>query len=88
MADCCNSTRRDEFVSSRRQFLARCGMGMGALGLASLLSDEVFAAAQTVGSPAKSTHFPAKAKHVIHIFAAGAPSHIDTWDSKPELTKT
>ena len=87
MADCCNSTRRDEFVSSRRQFLARCGMGMGALGLASLLSDEVFAAAQTVGSPAKSTHFPAKAKHVMHIFAAGAPSHIDTWDSKPELTK-
>jgi hypothetical protein len=74
-------------VTSRREFLARCGMGMGALGLASLLSEEVLGAAQTVGGQAKATHFPAKAKHVIHIFAAGAPSHIDTWDPKPELAK-
>ena len=28
---------------------------------------------------------PAKAKHVIHIFLEGAPSHIDTWDPKPEM---
>lgn len=61
-------------------------MGLGALGLASLLSEEVLAAVSpaTGGQP---THFPAKAKHVIHIFAEGAPSHIDTWDSKPLLAK-
>jgi len=61
-------------------------MGMGALGLASLFSEEALAAIQNAG-PVKATHFPAKAKHVIHIFAAGAPSQVDTWDPKPELTK-
>jgi uncharacterized protein (DUF1501 family) len=53
---------------------------MGALGLSSLLSDEIL-------GQARATHFPAKAKHVIHIFAAGAPSQVDTWDPKPELNK-
>jgi hypothetical protein len=55
-------------------------MGLGFLGLTSLLSEEVLA-------QVKATHFPAKAKHVIHIFAQGAPSQVDTWDPKPELTK-
>ncbi len=32
-------------------------------------------------------NFPGKAKSVIHIFAQGAPSHIDTWDPKPALVK-
>jgi hypothetical protein len=59
-------------------------MGLGVLGLAGLLSDEVLAAA---AASVKPTHFPAKAKHVIHIFAQGAPSHIDTWDPKPALAK-
>jgi hypothetical protein len=35
----------------------------------------------------KTPHFPAKAKHVVHIFAQGAPSHVDTWDPKPALAK-
>jgi hypothetical protein len=61
-------------------------MGMGALGLASLFSEEALAAIQNAGQ-VKTTHFPAKAKNVIHIFAAGAPSQVDTWDPKPELTK-
>jgi len=61
-------------------------MGFGALGLASLLSKDVLAAVQTAGQ-GKATHFPAKAKHVIHIFAQGAPSQVDTWDPKPELTR-
>jgi len=55
-------------------------MGLGFLGLTSLLSDELLA-------QLKTTHFPAKAKHVIHIFAQGAPSQVDTWDPKPELTR-
>ena len=74
--------RPEEVLCSRRQFLARCGMGLGALGLASLLSEDATAAAG-----ASATHFPAKAKHIIHIFAQGAPSHIDTWDPKPVLDK-
>ncbi len=82
MSDCLCNNRMPlgKTLSSRREFLTRCGMGMGALGLTSLLSDEVL-------GQVKATHFPAKAKHVIHIFAAGAPSQVDTWDPKPELTK-
>ena len=62
-------------------------MGLGALGLASLLSEDAIAAATGAAAGVKPTHFPAKAKHVIHIFAQGAPSHIDTWDPKPALAK-
>lgn len=61
-------------------------MGLGALGLASLLFEEP-AAAGLVGSEGGRTHFPAKAKHVIHIFAEGAPSQVDTWDPKPVLAQ-
>jgi hypothetical protein len=62
-------------------------MGLGMLGLASLFSEEVIAAVTGAAAGGKPTHFPAKAKHVIHIFAQGAPSHIDTWDPKPSLAK-
>ena len=68
---------------SRRAFLERCGLGLGAIGLASLFSREAAAAGMASSGP----HFPAKAKHVIHIFAEGAPSHVDTWDPKPALAK-
>ncbi len=87
---CHNRLRPSEALTSRRQFLARSGMGLGALGLASLLSEDLLAAVTAQGGPAglvKATHFPARAKHVIHIFAQGAPSQVDTWDPKPELTK-
>ena len=84
---CNNRMRPEEVLCSRRHFLARCGMGLGALGLASLLSEDAIAAATGAGGGVKPTHFPAKAKHVIHIFAQGAPSHIDTWDPKPALAK-
>src|SRR5262252_1421059 len=88
MSDClCNNRMRPEDVLySRRQFLTRCGMGLGVLGLASLLSEEILAA-DGPAAIVKPTHFPAKAKHVIHIFAQGAPSHVDTWDPKPVLAK-
>src|ERR1700712_5543863 len=74
---------------SRREVLRRCGLGFGSLGLASLLEQAGLLAAQPVGNPLapKAPHFPAKAKRVIHIFANGGPSHVDTWDPKPLLTK-
>jgi hypothetical protein len=76
----------EDVLSSRREFLVRCAMGFGSLSLASLLSEEVLASA--AGRPAgERTHFPAQARHVIHIFAQGAPSHIDTWDPKPVLAQ-
>ena len=81
----------DHFLT-RRQFLQRAGMGFGALSLAALLGEGFF------GSVAKamdvepsllprSPMFPARAKHVVHVFAQGAPSHVDTWDPKPSLAK-
>jgi hypothetical protein len=78
-------------MSSRREFLSRLGMGFGALGLAALLrEDSLFAADAGLGlSPLapKIPPLPAKAKRVIHIFAAGAPSQVDTWDPKPALVR-
>ncbi len=72
---------------SRRSFLHRAGMGMGALGLGPLLSD-LNGAERSLNplSPGK-THFPARAKRVIHIFANGGPSHVDSFDYKPALAK-
>jgi len=71
-------------ILSRRDFLERAGMGMGGLTLATMLGDWL---ASGHNAATSATHFPAKAKHVIHIFAGGGPSHVDTWDPKPELTK-
>jgi hypothetical protein len=62
-------------------------MGFGALGLVSLLSEKALAASPGPVARIGPTHFPAKAKHVIHIFAQGAPSHVDTFDPKPVLSQ-
>ena len=91
---CCGiSTDLSDYYLTRRQFLGRVGMGLGALSLANLLDPRDLVAAQpgtkaVIGPLApRAPHFPAKAKSVIHIFASGAPSHIDTWDPKPLLNK-
>lgn len=66
-------------VSSRREFFARAGSGLGAIALGSMLAE---------GSETpKKTHFPAKAKSVIWLFMEGGPSHIDLFDPKPELNR-
>ncbi|HAM72166.1 MAG TPA: DUF1501 domain-containing protein, partial [Verrucomicrobiales bacterium] len=81
----------EHLALTRREFLSRCGMGMGALGLAQLLGGAGGAGAQEAGyaSPlaVKQPHFPGKAKRVIHIFANGGPSHVDTFDPKPALAQ-
>ena len=65
----------------RRNFLASCGMGMGLSALAPLLNGHA--------NPMfpKGPHFAPKAKRVIHLFMNGGPSHVDTFDPKPELAK-
>ncbi len=82
--------RPADFFTTRRQFLNRFGMGFGALSLSSLLgAGQSTASAVGSQSPlaAKAGHFPGTAKRVIHIFSQGGPSHVDTWDPKPELAK-
>jgi len=88
------STDLEDYFLTRRQFLGRVGMGLGALGLATML-DPLTLAASPSSTPLlaggslspKLPPLPGKAKAVIHIFAQGAPSHIDTWDPKPALTR-
>src|SRR5580704_2580360 len=88
MFDLCDNCVRIPYFT-RRQFLSRLGMGFGALGLASLLREDTLFGADADGnlSPLapKIPPLPAKAKRVIHIFAQGAPSQVDTWDPKPAL---
>jgi hypothetical protein len=76
---------------SRRDLLRRCGTGLGTLALAGLLADE----GRLTGSglttdfvdplAPRQPHFKAKAKHVVHLFMNGGPSHVDTFDPKPLL---
>ena len=68
----------------RRHFLCQTGHGLGAIVLAWLLNQEAVAAP---AEAMKSTHFPPKAKRVIHIFALGGVSHVDAFDYKPDLAK-
>ncbi|HYV35290.1 MAG TPA: DUF1501 domain-containing protein [Gemmataceae bacterium] len=77
---------------SRRQALCRIGGGFGAVGLASVMADAGMLSAQ---QPATATnplaprppHFPARAKRLIFLFMNGGPSHIDTFDPKPAVTR-
>ncbi|MEX2560872.1 MAG: DUF1501 domain-containing protein [Pirellulales bacterium] len=67
-------------------------MGLGLAGLASVLSaDGMLPAARAEGyanpMAPKQPHFPGRAKHVIHLFMNGGPSHLDTFDPKPALEK-
>ncbi len=80
----------EHLALTRREFLNRCGMGMGALGLGSWLGFTGSSAASdgfTNPLTPKGPHFPGKAKRVIHIFANGGASQVDTFDPKPSLDK-
>jgi hypothetical protein len=73
---------------TRRWFLRDCAVGLGAIALADLLADRV-AADTRFADPmaAKTPQFPAKAKRVVFLFMAGAPSHLELFDYKPQLAK-
>lgn len=67
--------RPSNLLQARRQFLGTTGMGLGVTALASLLPQNAHA----------QTHHPSRAKHVIFLFMAGAPSQVDLFDYKPNL---
>jgi len=78
--------------TTRRHFFRECGVGVGKLALASLLTGGLSRAALAAPQPAnplaaRPPHFPAKAKAVIHLFMAGAPSQLEMFDNKPELAR-
>lgn len=80
---------------TRRWFLKDCGLGLGSMAAASLLARDGLAVDGAPGAIAsaenplavRQPHFPGKAKRVIFMFQAGAPSHLELFDHKPELTK-
>jgi hypothetical protein len=72
---------------SRRHFFGRTATGIGTAALASLLARDASAAPKVVGGLKGLPHFAPKAKRVIYLFQNGAPTHVDLFDYKPELTK-
>src|SRR5689334_19641772 len=72
---------------SRRWFLRDCGVGLAGIAASSLLAQDGYAAPSDNPLAPKEPHYPAKAKRVIYIFQAGAPSHLELFDYKPELAK-
>ncbi len=80
----------------RRHFLRSIGAGFPMLALVDLLSRDGFFAKHATAAPssagtnplaAKPPHFAARAKHVVFLFMNGAPSQVDTFDPKPDLTR-
>src|SRR5262249_5720060 len=82
---------------SRRDFLLKAGGGFGALALAGLLQRDGLLAAEATpvaGAPGsgnplapRAPQFTPRAKAVIFLFMEGGPSHLDTFDPKPELSR-
>lgn len=86
-----HAPRLEDLFLTRRDFLRRCGLGFGLLGLANVMGPRALAASDGISSNSplapRCAQFPAKAKRVIHIFANGGPSHVDTFDPKPALAR-
>ncbi len=80
---------------SRRHFLLESALGLGAFALGTLMpgcgrrKEDVIHAMDRVLNPMapRPPHFPAKAKRVIYLHMAGAPSQLELFDYKPELMK-
>ena len=79
---------QDPELVTRRWFFQQCGVGLGAIALGSLFRQNGWTAPAALNSLApKQPHHTAKAKRVIYLFMAGAPSHLELFDHKPALEK-
>ncbi len=77
---------------NRRDFLRLAGMGLGGVSLAALEQAQAGVGTATAASPAspliaRAPHFAPRARRVIHFFLNGGPSHVDTFDPKPQLAR-
>ena len=73
---------------NRRTFLTRSAYGLGSVALASLLGSKAFGASEERWRGIiQPPHFPVRAKRVIHLCMAGGPSHLESFDNKPELKR-
>ena len=87
--DSFGSRRLDPEQVTRRWFFEQCGVGLGAIALATCSATRSRCAATAGVDPLapKQPHFAPKAKRVIFLFMAGAPSHLELFDNKPQLAK-
>ena len=89
--NCQSHLHRDEDPKTvaRRWFFQQCGVGLGSVALGQLLGEAGYAAPGANIDPLapKAPHFAPKAKRVIFLFMAGAPSHLELFDNKPQLAK-
>ncbi len=76
---------QDRLSIARRWFLKDCGVGLGSLALHALAQGATNAPTNPLAP--KAPHFAPKAKRVIFLFMAGAPSHLEMFDNKPQLAK-
>src|SRR5262245_40535732 len=78
---------QDPRAITRRWFFRECSVGLGAIALAQLLGNRRLPAATAPAGPLapRAPQFAPKAKRVIYLFMAGAPSHLELFDNKPEL---
>ncbi|MDA0660559.1 MAG: DUF1501 domain-containing protein [Planctomycetota bacterium] len=80
-------------LQNRRQFVGRAAQGLGSIALASMLQEASLGKQQQAADVSAERgvlgdgHFPARAKRVIWLFMAGAPSQIDTFDYKPDMDR-
>ncbi|HEY2952338.1 MAG TPA: DUF1501 domain-containing protein [Verrucomicrobiae bacterium] len=78
----------DPKMITRRWFFEQCGVGLGAVALGQLFRQSGHAAPASLNAlAARLPHHAATAKRVIYLFMAGAPSHLELFDHKPELAK-
>ncbi len=77
---------QDKLSIARRWFMKDCGVGLGALALRGLAQGAATLPNANPLAP-RQPHFNAKAKKVIYLFMAGAPSHLELFDNKPQLAK-
>lgn len=79
---------KDPQLINRRWFLGQCGVGLGSIALSSILGQQTAGASSESGTMSpRNPLFKPKAKNVIFLFMAGAPSHLELFDYKPELAK-
>ncbi|QDV85118.1 DUF1501 domain-containing protein [Planctomycetes bacterium TBK1r] len=72
-------------MQSRRQLLRNSAIGFGHLAFSAMLGQEALAAENPLAP--KGPHFPARAKRIVFLFMKGGPSHVDTFDPKPQLDR-
>jgi hypothetical protein len=70
---------------ARRHFLKNCGVGLGKIALGTLLADSLGRQQASASVALQPAHHTGKAKRVIHLFMAGAPSQLEMFDNKPKL---